>query len=212
MPARSSSPSASLFGLALIGLEIGTALRMGPGYFPLVLAGLLWLLGAGASSRRASATRRRRQPLGASRGGARADPPVPVVFGLTVRGLGLAPALALVVLHLRLRQPAHVGAAGARAGPRPDRCSASLVFSFGLGLPLRLFGPWLARLGADPMEDSSPISGSASRPRSARSTSLFCFVGVLLGTLVGVLPGIGPTATIAMLLPMTLRAVAGRPR
>jgi TctA family transporter len=31
----------------------------------------------------------------------------------------------------------------------------------------------------------------------------YCFVGVLLGTLVGVLPGIGPTATIAMLLPVT---------
>ena len=33
---------------------------------------------------------------------------------------------------------------------------------------------------------------------------LYCFLGVLLGTLVGVLPGIGPTATIAMLLPITL--------
>ena len=32
---------------------------------------------------------------------------------------------------------------------------------------------------------------------------LWCFVGVCLGTLVGVLPGIGPTATIAMLLPIT---------
>ena len=32
---------------------------------------------------------------------------------------------------------------------------------------------------------------------------LYCFFGVLLGTLVGVLPGIGPTATIAMLLPIT---------
>jgi putative tricarboxylic transport membrane protein len=32
---------------------------------------------------------------------------------------------------------------------------------------------------------------------------LFCFVGVVLGTLVGVLPGIGPVATIAMLLPVT---------
>jgi TctA family transporter len=31
----------------------------------------------------------------------------------------------------------------------------------------------------------------------------WCFVGVFLGTLVGVLPGIGPTATIAMLLPIT---------
>ena len=32
---------------------------------------------------------------------------------------------------------------------------------------------------------------------------LFCLVGVALGTAVGVLPGIGPTATIAMLLPIT---------
>jgi TctA family transporter len=31
----------------------------------------------------------------------------------------------------------------------------------------------------------------------------YCFVGVVLGTLVGVLPGIGPTAAIAMLLPIT---------
>ena len=32
---------------------------------------------------------------------------------------------------------------------------------------------------------------------------MYCFFGVLLGTLVGVLPGIGPMATIAMLLPVT---------
>ncbi|HEY4201281.1 MAG TPA: tripartite tricarboxylate transporter permease [Devosiaceae bacterium] len=32
---------------------------------------------------------------------------------------------------------------------------------------------------------------------------MFCFVGVFLGTLIGVLPGVGPTATIAMLIPIT---------
>src|SRR5215210_3587529 len=32
---------------------------------------------------------------------------------------------------------------------------------------------------------------------------MYCFIGVLLGTLIGVLPGIGPVATIAMLLPAT---------
>ena len=32
---------------------------------------------------------------------------------------------------------------------------------------------------------------------------LYCFIGVLLGTAVGVLPGLGPVATIAMLLPAT---------
>ncbi|MBK9114290.1 MAG: tripartite tricarboxylate transporter permease [Betaproteobacteria bacterium] len=31
----------------------------------------------------------------------------------------------------------------------------------------------------------------------------YCFMGVLLGTLIGVLPGIGPVPTIAMLLPIT---------
>ncbi len=32
---------------------------------------------------------------------------------------------------------------------------------------------------------------------------LYCFIGVLLGTLIGVLPGLGPVPTIAMLLPVT---------
>jgi TctA family transporter len=31
----------------------------------------------------------------------------------------------------------------------------------------------------------------------------FCFVGALIGTLIGVLPGLGPLATLAMLLPVT---------
>jgi putative tricarboxylic transport membrane protein len=37
---------------------------------------------------------------------------------------------------------------------------------------------------------------------------LFCFVGVLLGTLVGVLPGLGPVAAISLLLPITFKVPA----
>jgi putative tricarboxylic transport membrane protein len=33
----------------------------------------------------------------------------------------------------------------------------------------------------------------------------YCFFGVLIGTLIGVLPGIGPLATIAMLMPITFK-------
>ncbi|MDC7785619.1 tripartite tricarboxylate transporter permease [Rhodoplanes sp. TEM] len=33
---------------------------------------------------------------------------------------------------------------------------------------------------------------------------MFCFVGALIGTLIGVLPGLGPSASIAMLLPLTV--------
>ena len=32
---------------------------------------------------------------------------------------------------------------------------------------------------------------------------LYCFVGALIGTLIGVLPGLGPVATLSMLLPVT---------
>ncbi len=39
---------------------------------------------------------------------------------------------------------------------------------------------------------------------AASLTNLFyCFIGVVLGTAIGVLPGLGPVATIAMLLPIT---------
>ena len=38
---------------------------------------------------------------------------------------------------------------------------------------------------------------------TAFSNFVYCFLGVLLGTAVGVLPGLGPVATISMLLPFT---------
>jgi putative tricarboxylic transport membrane protein len=34
---------------------------------------------------------------------------------------------------------------------------------------------------------------------------LYCFIGCLLGQIIGVLPGLGPTATIAMLLVLTYK-------
>jgi putative tricarboxylic transport membrane protein len=43
--------------------------------------------------------------------------------------------------------------------------------------------------------------GTAASPENL----FFCLVGVILGTLIGVLPGIGATATIAMLLPVTFQ-------
>src|SRR5688572_33380677 len=33
----------------------------------------------------------------------------------------------------------------------------------------------------------------------------YCFIGVFVGTVIGVLPGIGPLAAIAMLLPLTFK-------
>ena len=40
---------------------------------------------------------------------------------------------------------------------------------------------------------------------------MYCFIGVFLGTAIGVLPGIGPLATIAMLLPITYQSPRSSP-
>ncbi|MBM3371814.1 MAG: tripartite tricarboxylate transporter permease [Betaproteobacteria bacterium] len=52
------------------------------------------------------------------------------------------------------------------------------------------------------------LFGNLATGFSAAATAanlFYCFVGVFLGTLIGVLPGIGPLATIAMLLPATYK-------
>ena len=129
-----------LFGVGAMQHELGTALRMGPGYFPLVLAGFLVALGLAIVM----------QGLGHSTPGRLTVPwrglvlilAAPVVFGLTVRGLGLAPALALVALISAFgsRRMSVLLAVALTVGLT---VFCVLVFSLGLGLPLRLFGPWL---------------------------------------------------------------------
>lgn len=130
-----------LFGVQSLGLEIGTAFRMGPGYFPLVLSGILILLGlaivASAIHDRGS------EGIGTlAWRGVLFILPAPIFFGLTVRGLGFVPAIFLTTLiaalasfKMRLHW-ALLLAAGVTL-------FATVVFSYGLGLPFRRFGPWL---------------------------------------------------------------------
>lgn len=129
------------FGLQSAGLEIGTALRMGPGYFPLVLSGILLLLGLVIA---ASAVRTE----GDANIGALAWRgmvfilPAPVFFGLTVQGLGFVPAIFLTTAiagraSLRMRWPSTLLLATGVT------LFATAVFSYGLGLPFRRIGPWL---------------------------------------------------------------------
>jgi putative tricarboxylic transport membrane protein len=127
--------------------EMGSALKMGPGYLPVVLGGILTVLGAVIA-------------VQAFRGG---DPhvrevedergPVPwvrggmlvagiVFFGATVEGLGLAPTLFVTTFVAAL--------AGKRTGPlKALAISVGLtVLSLGifvglLQLRLPLFGDWL---------------------------------------------------------------------
>ena len=130
-----------LFGLGSLELELGTPLRMGPGYFPLVLSGILVALGLVILA----------HGFGHPTTGALVVPwrglvlilAAPIVFGLTVRGLGLVPAVMLVVLISALASR-RMSVLLALVLTVALTLFCVLVFSLGLGLPLRLFGPWLA--------------------------------------------------------------------
>jgi hypothetical protein len=128
------------FGVSSLQLEIGTARSMGPGYFPLVLAGILILLGALIT---VGGLRDRAVAIGAIPWrGLLFILPAPIIFGLTVRGLGMVLSLGLVVLLTAFasRSMRPVTAICLTVGLTAF-CVA--VFSYGLGLPLRRFGPWL---------------------------------------------------------------------
>jgi hypothetical protein len=130
-----------MFGLTtLVDLDLGTAVRMGPGFFPLILSGILFLLGGVILFQSLNMTR---EDIG--------DVPwrgfflilsAPVVFAFTVRGLGFVPAIVLVALMASLATP--------RMNALQRVCLVGaisvfcyLVFAIGLGLPVRAIGPWL---------------------------------------------------------------------
>jgi hypothetical protein len=129
------------FSIGATQYEIGTALRMGPGYFPLVLGGLLVLLGVLIIVK------------GSVVGDEAALGPVPwkaavlivgalVLFGATIRGLGVVPSVFVTALVAGLagRRPGVVApvviALGLTVG-------SVLIFVVALQLPLPLFGRWI---------------------------------------------------------------------
>jgi hypothetical protein len=144
---------------ALAELPIGTAFRMGPGYFPLVLAGLLVLLGGGIIASGvgvptparvappepdpapASAVQAALARLGPWRG-VIAVLASPIIFGLGIQTVGLIPSLALAVFVASFASR-RVTLLFAVIMTATLILFCYLVFVVGLRLPLRLFGPWL---------------------------------------------------------------------
>ncbi|MDI4665440.1 tripartite tricarboxylate transporter TctB family protein [Xanthobacter autotrophicus] len=131
---------AALFAWQTQELPMGTTVRMGPGFFPLLLAGLLGLLG-----------------LIVLVNGLRFPGEMPsgiawwalgvivfsvVFFGFAVRPLGFLPALAISVFVSALAsRKFHLVTATAITAAMT--LFAWAVFIKGLGLPLPLLGPWL---------------------------------------------------------------------
>jgi putative tricarboxylic transport membrane protein len=135
---------AILFAVGTIDLDLGTALKLGPGAFPLLLAGALALLGL------VIVVQALRNPVAHTMTvpwrGVVLIVVAPVLFGLTVHGVGLVAAIAIVVLvsayasrrmSLKLAILLTIGLT----------VFCILVFNVGLGLPMRLVGPWLRGLG-----------------------------------------------------------------
>ena len=130
------------FAIQAYGLDLGTAFRMGPGYFPLVLAGILVILGVVVIIQ---GTQIEHEPMGPiAWRGLLFILPAPIFFGLTVRGLGFVPSLFFTGLL----------AAFASTKMRPGMALllvggltlfSVIVFSYALGLPFRRFGPWLGQ-------------------------------------------------------------------
>lgn len=136
---------AAFFAWQAMDLPMGRAIRMGPGYFPMILAGLLALLGLIVLISGLAV------PAGESHAINFAGWPwrslalvtlAVVIFGLGIRPLGLGPSMGLAVFLSAL--------ASRKFNLLTGLASALIMVAFswavfikGLGLPLPLLGPWL---------------------------------------------------------------------
>ena len=136
------------FSVTASTYEVGSALSMGPGYFPVVLGGVLVLLGVliavqGLAPGRFGAVEREPNTLGpvSWKAGALLVGAL-LLFGFTVRGAGLVPSLFVTVFLTAMAGrgvrvvPALVIAAALTA-------LSVLIFVMVLQLRLPLIGPWL---------------------------------------------------------------------
>jgi len=135
------------FALGGSRYEMGSALKMGPGYVPVVLGGILTVLGAVIAVQafrggdpHVRETKDERGPVPWVRGGMLVA--AIVFFGATIEGLGLAPTLFVTTFVAAL--------AGHRVGPlKALAISVGLtalsvgIFVGLLQLRLPLFGDWL---------------------------------------------------------------------
>jgi len=131
---------AALFAFGTRELDMGTPVRLGPGAFPLLLAGILGLLGLiiVVQAFRNPVTHAMVMPWR----GIILIIIAPILFGLTVRGLGLVASIALIVIvsAYASHRMSHILAVALTIGLT---LFCVLIFNVGLGLPLRLVGPWL---------------------------------------------------------------------
>jgi hypothetical protein len=145
-------------------LEMGTSFRMGPGYFPTILSIVMIALGAVIALQGLRGTLQESSFGGVPWRGLALIIGAPLVFGATLAGLGLAPAVLMVVLatawasryaSLRGSLPLSFGLAA----------FCALLFIRLLGLPLPLTGPWLSAAYWSPAATEAPAETATSGPQ-----------------------------------------------
>lgn len=131
---------AGIFGWQAQLLPMGSSVRMGPGYFPMVLSGLMGFLGLVVLI---SGLRHKGSgPTGIAWRGLILLTLGSLCFGFFMRPLGFLPTLALTVFICTLASKKfHIVTALAITGVMVVFSWA--VFIWGLGLPIQLIGPWL---------------------------------------------------------------------
>lgn len=131
---------AALFGASSLNLAAGTAVRMGPGYFPRVLCGVLALLGVvillnglrGASSGISKIEWRGLILITAA----------VIAFGMLVQPLGFLPALT-VTMVITLFASKFIRPVSGLVLTVTVVTFCWAVFIWGIKLPWPLIGPWL---------------------------------------------------------------------
>ena len=129
-----------VFAWQSLRVELGTMLRIGPGGMPLALSVLLIGLGLVILF---SALRQVGEPVGIiAWRGILFITLAPIIFGLTVRGLGFVGSVFITALFASFAsfrmKPLYAVALSAAL-----TAFSTLVFSYALGLPFERFGPWL---------------------------------------------------------------------
>lgn len=132
--------TSALFAYGTLELSVGTAFRMGPGYFPMVLCIILAGLGLAVMINGVVVDGEKIINF-AWRGLLNIILPV-VFFGATLRGLGFVLSLAVTVFLVSI--------ASSRFKLRTSLInvgvlvfSSWLIFIWGLGLPIQVWGPWV---------------------------------------------------------------------
>lgn len=135
--------------------EIGSAVRMGPGYLPIALGGALAFLGVITAGQGVIAWRRAAAGAPGPKGGPEAQPArtIPwargalvigaiVFFGLTIEGLGIIPTVFITALLAALAGQ-HAKILRAVLTAVGVTLVSWLIFVVALQLRLPLFGDWL---------------------------------------------------------------------